>query len=198
MATLKEIEKALLEMFNGLPQQIGMLAVNFSKQRFVAQAWHDTAVEPWEKRKRPRRGGKKRQQGAVLVDSGRLKRSIRIVAVTPTSVTIGTDVPYAQIHNDGYKGTQQVKAHTENVKGHTENVKEHKRNQKVKYKNGKTKTKIVNVKAHIRHVKAHIRHVKAHPRNMNMPRRRFLGESAELERQITEFILGEIQSAIDN
>ena len=184
MATLKEIEKALVDMFNGLPQQIGMLAVNFSKQRFVDQAWHDTAVEPWEKRKRPRRGGKKRQQGAVLVDSGRLKRSIRIVAVTPTSVTIGTDVPYAQIHNDGYKGTQQVKAHSENVKGH-------KRKQKVKGKNGKTKTKTVIVKAHIRHVKAHTR-------NMNMPRRRFLGESAELERQITEFILGEIQSAIDN
>ena len=182
MSSLQQIERALSACLADLPQQIGMLAVNFSKQRFVDQAWHDTNLEPWAKRKHLRRGGEARQKGAVLVDSGRLKRSIRIVAVTPTSVTIGTDVPYAQIHNDGFKGTQQVKAHSENVKGH-------KRKQKVKGKNGKTKTKTVTVKAHIRHIKAHTR-------NMNMPRRRFLGESAELERLITEFILGEIQSAI--
>lgn len=181
MSSLQQIERALSACLADLPQQIGMLAVNFSKQRFVDQAWHDTAVEPWDKRTRKRRGGKKRQKGAVLVDSGRLKRSIRIISTTPLSVTIGTDVPYAQIHNDGFEGDVNVKAYTQQVKGH-------KRKQKVKSKKGK-KTKIVNVRPHTRHVKAHTR-------KLNMPRRRFLGRSAELERLITEFILGEIQSAI--
>jgi phage gpG-like protein len=118
------------------------------------------------------------------VDSGRLKRSIRIVAVTPTSVTIGTDVPYAQIHNDGFNGSQSVRAHTQRVK-------EHQRKQKVKGKKGKWKTKKVTVKAHTRNIKAHTR-------NMKMPRRRFLGSSAELEKQIMELIMSEINAAISN
>lgn len=181
MSALTQIEQALANVMHQLPQQLGTLAVNFAKQRFADQAWQNTSTEPWTKRKHLRRGGEARQRGAVLVDSGRLKRSICIVAVTPTSVTIGTDVPYAQIHNDGFEGDVNVKAYTQQVKGH-------KRKQKVKSKKGK-KTKIVNVRPHSRHVKAHTRSV-------NMPRRRFLGESAELERQITEFILGEIQSAI--
>lgn len=181
MSALTQIEQALANVMHQLPQQLGTLAVNFAKQRFVDQAWQNTSSEPWQPRRNNRRGGTARQKGAVLVDSGRLKRSIRIISVSPTAVIIGTDVPYAQIHNDGFEGDVNVKAYTQQVKGH-------KRKQKVKSKKGK-KTKIVNVRPHSRHVKAHTRSV-------NMPRRRFLGESAELERQITEFILGEIQSAI--
>ena len=184
MATLQQIERALFQCIADLPEQIGMLAVNFSKQRFVEQNWHDTSPEAWEPRRRLRRGGKRRQNGAILVDSGRLKRSIRVISVTPTSVTIGTDVPYAQIHNDGFNGSQSVRAHKENVKAH-------RRKQKVKGKNGKWKTKTVTVKAHTRKIGAHTR-------NMKMPRRRFLGESAELERQIADFITSEIQSALSN
>jgi len=184
MATLQQIQQALFLCLADLPQQIGTLAVNFSKQRFVEQNWHDTAPEPWTPRRHLRRGGKRRQNGAILVDSGRLKRSIRIVAVTPTSVTIGTDVPYAQIHNDGFNGSQSVRAHTQRVK-------EHQRKQKVKGKKGKWKTKKVTVKAHTRNIKAHTR-------NMKMPRRRFLGSSAELEKQIMELIMSEINAAISN
>ena len=45
--------------------------------------------------------------------SGRLKKSIRRIRVTQNSVTIGTDVPYAQIHNEGgtIKKTVSVKSH---------------------------------------------------------------------------------------
>ena len=198
MATLQQIQQALFQCLADLPQQIGTLAVNFSKQRFVEQNWHDTTPEPWTPRRHLRRGGKRRQNGAILVDSGRLKRSIRIVAVTPTSVTIGTDVPYAQIHNDGFEGEVNVKAHPYHVKERTEKVKRHKRDQKIKYKDGTEKVKKVTVKAHKRHVKAHTRNIKAHTRNMKMPRRRFLGSSAELEKQIMELIMSEINAAISN
>lgn len=156
MATLKGIEQALSQCLTTLPNQIGTVAVNFAKQRFVSQNWHDTTAEPWDPRKRNRRGGEKRQKGAILVDSGRLKRSIRIVSTTTATVTIGTDVPYAQIHNDGFDGDQSVRAHSR--KGRT---------------------------------------VRAHTRHMEMPRRRFLGDSAELTRLLTEFITNELNFAIN-
>ena len=156
MATLKEIEQALSQCLTTLPNQIGTVAVNFAKQRFVSQNWHDTTAEPWQPRKRNRRGGKKRQKGAILVDSGRLKRSIRIVSTTTATVTIGTDVAYAQIHNDGFDGIQSVRAHP---------------------RNGRT--------------------VRAHTRHMKMPRRRFLGDSVELTRLLTEFITNELNFAIN-
>ncbi|MCR4561253.1 MAG: phage virion morphogenesis protein [Bacteroidales bacterium] len=127
MSALKQIERTLAEMLYDMPEQIGMLAVNFSKQRFVEQNWLYTSPQPWKERKRKRRGGKARQNGAVLVDSGRLKRSIRIISTTPLSVTIGTDVPYAQIHNDGFSGVQSVKAHTRKGK----NVRAHRRKMKM-------------------------------------------------------------------
>lgn len=156
MAILKGIEQALSQCLTTLPNQIGTVAVNFAKQRFVSQNWHDTTAEPWDPRKRNRRGGEKRQKGAILVDSGRLKRSIRIVSTTTATVTIGTDVPYAQIHNDGFDGDQSVRAHSR--KGRT---------------------------------------VRAHTRHMEMPRRRFLGDSAELTRLLTEFITNELNFAIN-
>ena len=182
--TLTQIEQALAEVMHQLPQQIGMIAVNFSKQRFVDQAWHDANKEPWEKRKHRRRGGEKRQKGAILVDSGRLKRSIRIVATTPTSVTIGTDVPYAQIHNDGFKGTQSVKAYRQRVKAHRRKI-------TVKTKKGGTKKKVVQVKAHTRKIAAHQREV-------DMPRRQFLGKSAELERRIEALITDTFKDCIND
>lgn len=184
MATLQQIQQALFQCLADLPQQIGTLAVNFSKQRFVEQNWHDTAPEPWTPRRHLRRGCKRRQNGAILVDSGRLKRSIRIVAVTPTSVTIGTDVPYAQIHNDGANSLQAVKAHKKHIRSF-------RRKQKIRYKDGKVKVKTVTVRAHTRKSEAHIR-------LMKMPRRRFLGSSAELEKQIMELIMSEINAAIAN
>lgn len=153
---LQQIERSLVEMFNELPEQIGMIAVNFSKQRFVEQNWKDKLPEAWAARRRKRRGGAKRQNGAILVDSGRLKRSIRIISTTTVSVTIGTDVPYAQIHNDGFNGTQSVKAHTR--KG---------------------------------------RNVRAHTRKMQMPRRRFLGESQAMNTEIENFIINQIKLTID-
>ena len=174
---------ALAECVSGLPRMVGLEAVNFSKERFVEQNWHDTTPIPWELRRRLRRGGKARQNGAVLVDSGRLKRSIRIVSTTPDSVTIGTDVPYAQIHNEGFKGV-------ENVRAHKQKVKQHKRKIKVKTKKGGTKTKSVTVQAHTRKVAAH-------KRNVDIPRRQFLGKSEELEQRIEKVIVDALQDAIN-
>ncbi len=97
---------------DALPARVATCAVNFSKQRFVEQNWHDTTPEPWKPRSGKRRGGEKRQNGAILVDSGRLKRSIRVISADANRVIIGTDVPYAEIHNEGLDGQVNVRQHT--------------------------------------------------------------------------------------
>ena len=47
---INQIERALAEVMHLLPQQIGLIAVNFAKQRFVDQNWLNTSAQPWEKR----------------------------------------------------------------------------------------------------------------------------------------------------
>ena len=60
---------------------------NFNRQAFFTEAW--------TRRKGPIRRGR-----TILVDTGELRRSIR-VGVTGESVTFWSDLPYAAIHNDG-------------------------------------------------------------------------------------------------
>lgn len=69
-----------------------------------------------------------------MVDSAGLKNSVRVIATTRNSVTIGTDKPYAQIHNEGgvVKQNITIKAHSRKRKGRTENVKEHQRKREFK------------------------------------------------------------------
>ena len=122
------IVDAVTRAINAMPVRVGTCAVNFSKQRFVQQNWHDTTPEPWKPRSRTRRGGERRQSGAILVDSGRLKRSIRVVSADSNRVIIGTDVPYAEIHNEGLDGEVSVRKHSRRSrKGRLHIVKAHKR-----------------------------------------------------------------------
>jgi len=170
---------------NGIPHRAGALAVNFSKDRFRAGNWVNTTREPWAKRadsswvKRKERPGR-----AILVDSGRLRRSIRVVSVSAERVVIGTDVPYARAHNEGFEGkvTQQVRAYTRNKKGRVDvyNIDTRKRSSRT--------TTVGNIP-----VKAHSRTI-----NQKLPQRRFLGNSAILERQLNRMITVEIQRAIKN
>lgn len=123
LITLDNITKAL----NSMPTRLATLAVAFSKERFVQQNWIDSSVEAWRPRSRKRRGGKRRQRGAVLVDSGRLKRSIRVISVSKNKIVIGTDVPYAQTHNDGVNTMVTVKSHSRKRNGKTCQVREYSR-----------------------------------------------------------------------
>ncbi len=158
--TLDRVSKAV----NKLPARAATEAVNFSKERFRAQNWIDNSTQPWEKRKVVKNESNRKSGRATLVDTGRLRRSIRKVRVSKTSAIIGTDVPYAEAHNDGYRGRvkQRVRAHTRTTI------------------HGK-----VNVKTHSRVI------------NLNLPRRRFIGNSAQLEKQITRMMTLEIRRAIN-
>ncbi|MDR0830640.1 MAG: phage virion morphogenesis protein [Prevotellaceae bacterium] len=185
MSKLDKIISNINNAMNALPQRIATLAVNFSKERFVKKDWHDTHSEPWAKTRK--------KKGSTLVASGRLKKSIRKIKITPTSVTIGTDVPYAEIHNEGgnISGTETVKSHTR--KAHK--VKGYKR----KAFTFTTKNRTINVPS--KRIKAHTvgeSQVKSFTRryNRHFKARRFIGKSAELERQVEELIKQELNKAI--
>ena len=165
---------ALVTTYSRLPTEIATIAVNFSKERFREQAWFDQTKEPWTPRKRARKGSGRRSQ-TLLVDKGRLKRSIRKISATTDKVVIGTDVPYAEIHNNGGVINQVVsvkqhtrKAHSRSRKGRKESVKEH--------------------------------IVKSHRRKMNVriPARPFLGNSQELQRRILEHITSRFEQALNS
>ena len=111
-----------------LVNRSGVIAVNFSKERFVKKDWlNGTSRQNWDKRK-------KADRGSLMVRSGRLKRSIRKMSEGDYFVYVGTDVPYAQIHNEGgdINKTVTVRTHSRTRKGRTETVKSHRRKMNIK------------------------------------------------------------------
>ncbi len=184
--TLKALESA----YKRLPNGVATVAVNFFKERFRAQNWIDDRTEPWKPRSTKEHWSRKRAERssrrAVLVKTGRLRRSIRKISANENEIVIGTDVPYAQIHNDGYRGVieQNVKAHTRHLtKLGVTGRKELKTRTKLTF--GRVRT------GETQQVAAHTRKIK-----VNMPRRRFMGQSAALNRQIERFITAEMMRAL--
>ena len=114
----KRIEN-LNKLYPRLPNLAATVAVRFIKDRFRDQNWVSERTEPWPKRKETLHQAKKNRGRAVLVKTGRLKRSIRKIRTTATLAIVGTDVPYAIYHNQGSgkqgTGTFNVATRRENT-----------------------------------------------------------------------------------
>ena len=128
----------LTKLYKKFPELAAIEAVNFSKERFVRKNWVDKTVERWKPRKPSPEWHSEEQKkaaarGSLMVKSGRLKRSIRKIKVTRNSVTIGTDVPYAEPHNEGAVINQSIniRAHKRKRKGREYSVKAHRRKRKI-------------------------------------------------------------------
>lgn len=158
------------------PGMLGNDAVNFFLDRFKYQNWLDSSTESWRARKRNIGRNKGR---ALLIQSGRLRRSIRITRINGLTAYIGSDVPYARAHNEGFKGTVQVKAHSRNVY------------KPEKVATGKlTKTGKMRMKTVQR--LSGTNQVRAHTRRMNIPRRQYMGYSPILEKQLQRRLQAEL------
>lgn len=121
------VAKMMLEyrkVRESIPRRVGAEGVRFFKQSFKWQGFKQSlALTRWQNRK----GGKRNKGRALLIDTGRLRRSIRVTGSGADYVRVGTDVPYARIHNEGGRitGTASVRPHKRKgrpVKGHTRNV----------------------------------------------------------------------------
>jgi phage gpG-like protein len=154
---------------------------NFFQDRFRDQAWYDEKYEPWPKRKEADKKGRGR---AILTLRGHLKRGNRIKQADWGAVIVGNDVPYAEPHNNGSKETVQVHAH-----GRVASRKVGTKAMKLK-----GKQKVVRIGGRKVKIQGASHTVKAHSRKMNLPRRRFIGNSALLNRLINRDFINELKT----
>ncbi len=77
--------------------QLRKIAEESNNDRFMEGVFERQAFfsEAWQRRKSPTRPG-----GSILIDTGRLRRSVSS-RTTENSITFYTDLSYAAIHNDG-------------------------------------------------------------------------------------------------
>lgn len=79
-----------------LAKLIGVKAVNHFKGNFRLGGFLDGAVEKWKPRKVEDKGR------AILVKSGLLRKSIKVIKAQPSSIVVGTNTTdYASYHNQG-------------------------------------------------------------------------------------------------
>lgn len=126
---IRELEKRFANVITRLPVIAGNEVVNFALDNFKRQGFLADSFQPWKQRKMPTKWGQNTKGGkALLVKSGRLRRSIRITQISTQSVTVGSDVPYAKTHNEGLRigQIQTVKSFSrrngQTVKGHQRRI----------------------------------------------------------------------------
>lgn len=101
----KTIKRRYGQLKRRLPKLVGQEVIGFAKDNFKKGGFQDGGhIRRWNRR-RHQGGGKQR---AVLVKGGHLKRSIRILRQGKQSVTVGSNLPYAGIHNEGGKIEQTI------------------------------------------------------------------------------------------
>lgn len=162
-----------------LPGVLGTVAVNYFKDSFRRQGWRDRNLVPWAKRK----DGSKRNKGrALLVQSGRLRNSIRLQTANIKQIVIATSVPYAEAHNEGVNRSVTVKAHNRHsytkVKETYTTRKGTTRNRTMRKQGGEYA-------------------VKSHQRKMNMPQRQFMGDSEIMFRKIDQAVIRAIDKVFE-
>ena len=175
---LDQVEKA----FNKLPNEFASIAVRFSKERFRQQNWLDNHPEAWKPLKHPRRGSRRRSQ-TILVDTARLKRSVRKFEANTKFITIGSSEPYAQIQNDGGTIDEVV-----TVKSHT--VRSHTRKAHTRTREGRPK-RIPKATVKSYKVQSHQKHMK-----FKIPSRRFIGVSTKLTNEIIDHGVQRFEEAL--
>lgn len=176
-AKIEKLFANLRKQVSTLPKVVGNSTVNFALDNFRKEGFQGETFQPWQKRKKKAKGAAQRK---ILIQSGRLRRSVRITSVTPHSVWVGSDVPYARIHNEG--GTINRAARSETFVRNR-----YKRGKKAKafggkglYKKGTTAGRGQTYKAY----------------SIQMPRRQFLGDSPVLRRMIHADAVAHLKKAL--
>jgi phage gpG-like protein len=150
----KKTELLRQYMSDVFPRMAANKTKRFIDGNFRAQGFQGSTFQTW-----PKKMGK----GRILLRTGNLRRSIH-AEVAPGTARIYTNAPYAGVHNRGFKGAVNVKAHTRNRYTATQVGTGR------FTKGGVERTKTV-------HTLSGSGQVKAHQRQMNIPKRQFMPES---------------------
>lgn len=192
MKALNRVE-ALGRSFRKPLERAGLYVLRETDKRF--QAEKSPSGEKWERladsTKKQRRKGKKSRYGErILQDTGTLRNSLsskrhpnNIFKIESHSVDVGTNVPYANIHQFGFSGVINKKA------AHI----------KVVHRLNKDKTRFMKQKGHpnllVFAKKSHKNVIertferKAYSYNLTIPARPFLGINDEDVKQINQIFL---------
>lgn len=104
-----EIRKNYNKLWKSLPQAVSVIAQTEFKENFRRQGYRTDSgsVEKWQARQHGR--GKNDSKRALLIKTGRLRRSLK-TAHSSNMAKVLSNVPYAQIHNEGgkLKGKKRV------------------------------------------------------------------------------------------
>ena len=167
-------KKKVAATLRRLPVLIGNESLNFVLDNFRNQSWTDNNTEPWPKRKNE---PKKRRGAALLVKSGVLKRGNRVKQADWTRVLLVNDTPYAGVHNEGFRGNQTVNEHSR--------IASRKVGTRIGKRGNLLKSGRIKIRGKGHQVSSHIRH-------QNIPRRRYMGNSAQLFRRLDRLIIAEL------
>lgn len=171
-----KIRQKYARLKSQLPAKASNIAVNEFKTNFVRGGYRVGMgmVRRWKLRKDT---GKRSQGRAILVGTGRLKRSLRAAPIAFYARVV-TNVPYAKAHNEGTNERVNVKAHTRGRYSKNK-VKRKGRNQTLTRRSGNS-------------------YVRAHKRKMNLPARPFMITTAPLLREINTMVSKEIDKLINS
>lgn len=159
-----ELERLSEDMLRDSAEIIAATAQEYYRDSFRRKGFDGEAWQPTRHAHR---------RGSLLVKSGALANSIRIVEVSPQRVVIaagGDKVGYAQAHNEGFRGKVAVPEHQRRLKP------------RPLVQQAETKPRKKEVVVH------------AHTRAMNLPQRQFMGEARELNELIRNRLLGYLAS----
>jgi phage gpG-like protein len=93
---LFKLGRLIVRLKPQLIDALGVEALKFIDDNFRMQGFQGTTLEPWPQRK----GKDKGKARKILVLTGTLRRSF-VQHNSADHTTISTDVPYAQVHNEG-------------------------------------------------------------------------------------------------
>lgn len=121
---IRNLEQCIRKAMRSLPKLVAEEAAEYSRRRFAEKNFDGKPWKPLSKNYHPTRG-------TLLVRSGALLNSVRVVSVSQEKVVIGagnSKVNYAKAHNEGFSGSVVVKTHSRRMKGgKTVRVKSHNR-----------------------------------------------------------------------
>jgi phage gpG-like protein len=163
----------IVKIMANQPRSASAKAVAFFKGNFRRQGFPmNGRLDRWEKRKAP----DKRKGAAILKKTGRLQRSIRTTEASRRRVVVGTDVPYAEAHNEGLELEQKV-----NVPAHSRREHKYKAHRRAGKKIKGGRRKAADVKGHSRQL------------SVNLPIRQFIGASPDLMKSIDREYLKQVK-----
>ncbi|MEH0156504.1 phage virion morphogenesis protein [Limibacter armeniacum] len=177
---IDKLRSNLANVLRRLPEELAEIALDYTRDAFKKEAWDG---KPWPERKndgqrsRLFKSGSSREKvrsksRGLLVQSGDLRRSVRILKVGIDSFTIGTDRRYAKAHNEGdtisHPGGTPYKILTD--------------------KKGDTRL------AWMRKVNAANASGFTKPHPIKIPQRQFIGKSEELLREMRQHYINRISA----